>query len=486
MRLRPYQLKAIESIRNAIRDKKNKILLHSATGSGKTQIAKSIIQNAVDKGSKVLFITKGRLVVSNGANAIPNSSIIMNGHKKDFDINNPIQIASIDTVVSRRDSLIFLKDFNIIIYDEAHFCTSKSYQTFMDWVGVDNKIHIGLTATPYKVGKKYHTFWNAYVSPVGIKQLLEDGYLNKYTLYVPNDIDTSGVEMTADDFNIKQLAKAVNKQTITGNVVNTYKKIAKGKVGVYFAVNIQHAQNLSEQFESEGIMSSCITGNTSSKQREKYIKELKESFLLGKPYVLVSVGVLTVGVDIPEIEVCGIVRPTHSEILHIQIIGRALRITPGKDENVIIIDHAGNCLKHGLPCIKREPDLNPKKVKAVTDIAIKSCSKCFIVYEPKLKACPNCGFQELIKKRDSTINHQDGELVQYSEEQNKLLAVVDYNKAVNYFEINLRGRISQAKYMNDLYKRLYKKYNDAMLELAPNSFKEYIRKEKIINSIKEY
>ena len=127
--------------------------------------------------------------------------------------------------------------------------------------------------------------------------------------------------------------------------------------------------------------------------------------------ILIACEIISEGFDIPKVQTAILLRPTASLSMHLQQIGRVLRPFEGKDY-AIIIDHAGNCLKHGLAEEDREWSLENKRKKkrsknVEVNTKIKQCPKCYIVHEPANK-CPNCGYEYPIK--DRTLDEVEGEL----------------------------------------------------------------------------
>ncbi len=418
------------------------------------------------------------------------NSIIMSNNK--IDKKCDLQIMSISTFAKREEkgNLDFLKDFDIIIIDEAHNCVQESYLNLFSFLG--DKKYIGFSATFFRVGNKYHTFWDECINKISSRNLIDKNQLNEYNLFLPSSINTEDMRVSNGDFNLQDLDKKINNNTIVGNLINHYKKIGKNRVGIVFCVNINHSKKVQKEFEKEGIKAVHIDANTPLTVRNQYIKELKEYSILNKPYIITNILTMAIAVDIPEIEVLIHARPTMSEILYIQSIGRVMRVTPHKGRKTIIIDMTRNVYMHGLPCIRREAELiRPKKKKdkrAERNIAMVVCKVCFVFNPAHRDKCLNCN-SKLIKNQDEKVKIEDGELVEYKPNE-----VLDFCKEKKQNLINQRSYIvkkfKNAKPLekNELNNKVldiaYKKYGKAMYHVASEKWKQSHKEKTIKRSIK--
>jgi superfamily II DNA or RNA helicase len=123
-----------------------------------------------------------------------------------------------------------------------------------------------------------------------------------------------------------------------------------------------------------------------------------QAYRAGDIQVMMNCEVLTRGLDIPDIEVGILARPTRSLSLHIQMLGRVLRTAEGKDK-ALYLDHAGNIERLGFPDDDLPTELNmQERGVSTTDHRDKAeptpwtCPKCYTIVEPKTGHCPACGF----------------------------------------------------------------------------------------------
>lgn len=151
------------------------------------------------------------------------------------------------------------------------------------------------------------------------------------------------------DFVRSELSTVVDKPLITGDAIAHYQRHAYGKRAVVFCVSVEHSKHVVSSFNAAGIAAVHVDGETPTEVRDDAIKH----FARGNVKIISNVELFGEGFDCPSIEAAILLRPTKSLGLYLQQIGRALRPYPGK-ENAIILDHSGNCLRHGLPDEERE------------------------------------------------------------------------------------------------------------------------------------
>lgn len=438
-KLRDYQEKGMRLMREAFTDGKRKIILFAATGSGKGVWFLHMINNALRNKKRVILVMRRKQLVYQARDRFVSCGIkpsIVMANEKGFEPENPFQICSIDTV-ARRD-MAFFSTFNFVVVDEMHDTTSRTYREFFSIFG-QQTIFIGLSATPFPNGKKTHDFWDCCVKPVRVSDLVERGFLSDCLLYVPRKIDLSDVKINqrSQDYDSKELAAKMSKLEIIGDVLEDYKKIGQLKPAICFCVNVEHSKTLCLLFNRGGIESSHVDESTPQKERDLVIRDFKR----GKIKVIFNVNIFSTGVDIPEIQVAIMARPTKSEILWIQMVGRAFRpcricgecgtqydnsqACPLCHENnpsfikthAIVIDSGDNCARLGHPFDDRMPAMKKDDVKKreSSKSLMKTCKKCFFVYDANKKVCPSChGVNESPSRVYTTLR---GEIVPYDQFQ---------------------------------------------------------------------
>ena len=321
-----------------------------------------------------------------------------------------------------------------LLVHNCHDTTSPKYQTFLN--EFKDKVWLGYTATCFPVGKKYleDAGWEKVVKTIESSWLRDNGFLVKDIVYAPSKIDVSGIKTRGGDYDQKSLAERASSSSVTGDLVKTYQDYGESRPALLFAVNKDHANICAEAFRQAGIPAISQNESHSSEERDNAVASLEN----GDIKILCSVGIFSTGTDIPKASCLIMARPTKSEILFVQQIGRGLRpykkcarckndcgaeaecFRCGCDQftdiknDCIILDHANNCERFGMAYDKREPKLSrptetKKKAEIVEDIPkTKTCSACFAVYEFNQLQCPYCDHVNEVKKR--MIEHEEGEL----------------------------------------------------------------------------
>ncbi len=253
------------------------------------------------------------------------------------------------------------------------------------------------TATPVRadgggLGRHAQGLADTIVTGPTMRELITAGHLCDYRIFAPpNDLDLSTVNVTASgDFSPAPLRTAVHKSRITGDIVEHYLKIAPGKRGVTFAVDLKSAAEIALEFKRNGVAAEVISSQTPPVLRQR----LMQRFRAGELLQLVNVDILGEGVDVPAIEVVSMGRPTESYCVYAQQFGRALRPLAGK-QNALIIDHVNNYARHGLPDAPRVWSLDARTRTARSTpedvIPLKTCIKCLSVFTRFSRDCPYCG-----------------------------------------------------------------------------------------------
>ena len=406
MQLRPYQVDLIDQARDALRQHR-RILLVAPTGAGKTAITVYMMGQAASRGLRSCFIVHQNELLMQTSRALwaqkLEHGLIASG-KGRSGLNT--QVASVQTLINRLNDY---DPWDLIIIDEAHRSAARTYREVC--AAYPNARIIGLTATPQRTdGKGLADMFDNMVTGPTISDLISAGYLCEYDIYAPPiDFDISQVKTVAGDYAKGELETAMDKPKITGDAVHHYQSLANGKRCVVMCVTIKHAQHVAEQYQAAGIAAECMDGTMSSSQRDAML----DRFKLGKTKILTAVQLLIEGVDVPGIEVVQWLRPTQSVIVWMQGNGRGFRPAEGKDR-LIILDHVGNVMRHGMPDQNRQWSLEGRAKKSrrssqdEADIGIQTCPKCRHVFMSGVSACPKCG--EPVELKERKIEQVEGNL----------------------------------------------------------------------------
>lgn len=323
--------------------------------------------------------------------------------------------AAVDTLIRMENEPLFAQA-RLWVMDEAHHVLAdnkwgKACNLF------PNAFGLGVTATPTRadgkgLGRHADGLMDVLVQGPTMRELINQKFLTEYRIFAPpSDLDLSQVSVSENgDFSPPKLSAARRKSHITGDVVQHYLRIAKGKRGVTFDVDIQSATETAAAFNAAGVPAAVVSGKTEDSLRANILAR----FARGELLQLVNVDLFGEGFDLPAIEVVSFARPTMSFALFCQQFGRALRLMDGK-LFAIIIDHVGNCLRHGLPDAPRAWSLDRRERRgksAPSDVMpTRVClnPSCMGVYERIYSACPYCGHRPEPTQRGAP-EYVDGDL----------------------------------------------------------------------------
>ena len=273
--LRPYQEKALDNIRQKIMQGFHKILVSSPTGSGKGVLLSHIIQLANAKGQSILFLVHRQEILFQ-VSAYLNHHGIEHGVIKAgcvHEDHHPVQLASFQTLHRRKNSP-FIKKADIVIIDECHHATAKTY---LECVEVfSKKIILGFSATPARSnGLGLGNLFEKMIQVATIKGLTEQGYLAPVKYFAPVRPDLSGVKLTAGDYNQKQLEPVMLDKGLVGKIVPHWRQFGEGRQTIVFATGVKHSLAICEQFRRHGIIAEHVDGTTKKEHREDVLTRFK-------------------------------------------------------------------------------------------------------------------------------------------------------------------------------------------------------------------
>ncbi|MCW5705489.1 MAG: DEAD/DEAH box helicase [Bradyrhizobium sp.] len=401
----PHQERGLAMLRQSLMNGARHPVLQLPTGGGKTRLAAQIIKSALAKGNRVAFVVPAISLIDQtvrafGAEGIEHIGVVQSDHPltNDFAL---VQVCSVQTLAKRQ-----LPNVELVIVDECH----QRFAVIEKWMQERPEIRfVGLSATPWArgMGKQY----DALVIAATTQELIAQGILSKFRVFAPSHPDLSKVHTVAGDYHEGELAAAIDKPELTADVVQTWLRLGENRPTLCFAVNRGHARSLEAQFEHAGVPVAYIDANTPREEREK----LGAALEAGRIKVIVNIATMTTGVDL-DVRCLILARPTKSEMLYVQIIGRALRSAAGKTD-AIILDHSDTTLKLGFVTdIKHDmlDDGSPKKVvqrktreKAAPLPRECPAAGCHALKPIGVRKCPECGF-EPVYREDVAV--QEGDL----------------------------------------------------------------------------
>ena len=411
IQLRDYQNTMIGGARDALR-RAQRVLLQAPTGAGKTVLAAYMIGQTSIRGESAWFLCHRAELVQQTSLTLSRfdiaHGIIAAGYAP---LPAPVQVCSIDTLKNRLETLTAPR---VAVVDEAHHSSAAGWARVIKWLTDAGTLIIGLSATPQRldgVGLAEH--FDAIVLGPAVAWLIEHGHLSPYMAFIPDVPDMRGVRRSMGDYSRSESAEKMSKPKLTGNIIHHWRTRACGKRTVGFAVNVAHSRHLADSFCAAGIPAAHLDGGTDKRDRRRII----EQYAAGELQVLFNVSLFGEGFDLSAIAQTDVTidcvidaAPTQSLALALQRWGRALRPAPGK--TAVLLDHAGNMLRHGFPDDERTWSLAGIDRKAANDNSPPPpviCEGCFnAIRRPLPPACPHCG--KSLKAKQQEIEVAEGEL----------------------------------------------------------------------------
>ncbi|MGX6592550.1 DUF3427 domain-containing protein [Cetobacterium ceti] len=329
------QKKALENLENLRKNGKNKGLLISATGTGKTYLSAFHVKEVNPK--KILFIAHRKTILNSAKKTFEN--IIKNKKMNIYDGKNEKEeylFAMVQTLNKDEHLNNFSKDyFDYIIIDEVHHSGAKTYQKIIEYF--KPKFFLGMTATPERNDDFdiYKLFDYNIAFEIRLHDALKENLLCPFHYFGIKDISIDG-KILDEKANIKDLTLDKRVEHIIEKS-NYYGYSGDKLHGLIFVSKKEEAQILTQKLNEKGISSKALLSDDSDEIREQAIKDLEN----GKLKFLLTVDIFNEGVDIPCINQVILLRPTESAIVYVQQIGRGLRKNKNKDY-LIILDFIGN------------------------------------------------------------------------------------------------------------------------------------------------
>ena len=405
MELRDYQTRAITELRQSLATGSRRPVVQSPTGSGKTVIAAAIINMARNKDKRVLFCVPALSLIDQTVERFRQNGIfeigVMQGQHEMTDYAQPVQVCSVQTLARRT-----IPAADLVIVDEAHVM----FKLYEDWMNRPEWKHVpfvGLTATPWAKGMGAPGRWDHLIIGSTLNELIELGHLSDFRCYAPAHPDLAGVKTVAGDYDLKGLGHVMDKRELVADIVTTWLERGEGRSTICFAVNRVHAKHIQTQFLDAGVRAEYMDAYTDLDDRADIVKRFEN----GDVQVICNVGVLTTGFD-ADVRCIILARPTKSEILYVQMIGRGLRTAKGKAD-CLILDHSDTTMRLGfvtdIGTSKLHDGTANRQAVEKTAPLPKECPACAFLKPPKARKCPACGFEPVAK---ADVGNADGELLE--------------------------------------------------------------------------
>lgn len=352
IQLRDYQHEAVQAVQRDWQEYTD-VLVVAATGAGKTEMFTAILIGDGNGTPGVLEDGKRALILSHRTELVDQPIWRMRSRFPHLEgklgaviagrdeCAAQIVSASVQTLSrgSRLQRILECGPVDYLVTDEAHHAEASTYQGVYRQLreANPNLRHLGVTATPVRAdGKGLVGTFQRVSYKVDIKDLVRMGYLVRPRWQViDTGISLAGVRSVAGDFNAKQLAHAFETPAAFDLIVQSHREYAHERTAVVFCISVNGAHELTHRFCEAGYTAACVYGGTPHDER----RDILGRFSVGELQIVCNVGVLTEGYDNPRISAIHMARPTRSDGLYIQCMGRGLRLADGK-EDCLILDYA--------------------------------------------------------------------------------------------------------------------------------------------------
>ena len=352
---RPYQKRVYPAAVKQIAEGKRKILMVLPTGAGKGYMGARFMEKAIAKSNDCAFFADQRELIYQidaqmGRLGVP-TNVVMRGSKNEYDsyeadvASRRCSLIAKDTLHARavRTQKMLIPPAALVQVDEAHKSISRTWQHILKQY--ESSVVLGWTATPCRGdGRSLGSYWDSLIQVATYEELQRDGFLVPCRIYAPHRPDLVGLRRTGGDYHRKDLERAMNKETLVGEIVREWKRHSNNRQTVVFAAGVDHSIHLRDEFRKVGVTAEHIDGSMDQSHRDEIMTQARA----GNVTVLCNYGILHTGVDVPNLKVMVCARPTKSFSLWRQMAGRIQRPAAGHTE-CLILDHSMNTLNFGFP-----------------------------------------------------------------------------------------------------------------------------------------
>lgn len=386
--LRPYQQEAVKATLKHFRSEKSPAVLVLPTGAGKSLVIAELARLA--RGRVLVLAHVRELVEQNHAKyaSFGLEAGIFSAGLNRKEVHQKVIFGSIQSIARAEED--FFKDFSLVVIDECHRVSITGETQYFQVISRLQTLNpelciLGLTATPYRLGLGWiynynavtHTqttteerFFKKCIFDLTLKSMIQQGYLTR-PVKIDSPVacyDFSSLKLQGTSFQLSQIEAILKDQKrITPLIIKNIIEMSKDREGVMiFTSSVNHAIEIMQSLPP--YIAALVVGDTESQEREEIIAAFKAKRLK----FLVNVSVLTTGFDAPHVDVIAILRPTESVSLYQQIIGRGLRLSPGK-EDCLILDYTGQ--DHDL----YSPEIDEDKPTPDSVMVEVPCPQCGVV-----------------------------------------------------------------------------------------------------------
>jgi DNA repair protein RadD len=387
-KLRPYQQESVQATLSHFRQERTPAVLVLPTGAGKSIVIAELARLA--RGRVLILAHVKELVEQNHAKYISlglEAGIFSAGLQRK-DAEQKVIFGSIQSIARASDD--FFANFSLLVIDECHRVSVDGETQYFQVIEKMQKQNpelcvLGLTATPYRLGLGWiyqysvphkvirtteQRFFKKCIYDLPVKFMIQNKFLTP-PIKIDSPVacyDFSSLKLHGTSYLKSQIESLLKDQKrITPLIVKNIVDMSKDRKGVMiFTSSVQHAIEIMQSLPP--YVSALVVGDTESEERDEIITEFKAQRLK----FLVNVSVLTTGFDAPHVDVIAILRPTESVSLYQQIIGRGLRLSPGKTD-CLVLDYTGQ--DHDI----YSPEIDENKPTQEAVVVEVPCPACGVI-----------------------------------------------------------------------------------------------------------
>lgn len=367
MQLRPYQREAKEAILGAWNGGVDKTLLVLPTGTGKTIVFASVVDERVRDGGRALILAHRAELLDQAADKLAKTTglqcAVEKAEQKAVNSLFPVTVGSVQTLTRDKRLNAYPQDyFNTIVVDEAHHAISDSYQKIL--AHFDGAKVLGVTATPDRGDmRNLGQYFENVAYEYSLIKAIKDGYLCPIkVLNIPLSIDLTDVAIQSGDYQVSGLGSALD--PYLEQIADEMVKVCKDRKTVVFLPLIATSQKFCEMLKARGLNAAEVNGDSDDRA------EKLAAFDRGDYQIMCNAMLLTEGWDCPSVDCIVILRPTKVRSLYCQMVGRGTRINKGKSE-LLVLDFLWLTERHELcrpAClVARNKDVADRMTEIIAD-----------------------------------------------------------------------------------------------------------------------